>query len=321
MIPYLSSNNRGYSDLFNFIIEPLKWIVNSIFGLIASWPGAWGWSIVLFTIIVRLLLWPLDIKQKIEMKKTTDLQPLLKEINEKHKNDPDKKNAKTAELYKTNKVNPIGGCLPLLIQMPILFALFAVLNQIAQQQTAEMIQKYIAHPELFANADIFKSVHWLWVNNVWQPDITVSLHNFLNSIFGGGKKQLVENVFLVPDNWKSIAALKNIDFAKVSVDIVQRFKGINNGLFILPILAGATQFFQMKFMAPAGGSAQQQKGFMYFFPVFSVWICSSYNAAFSIYWVVSNLFTMLQQYVVGVFYPNLIMTQPVIKTLKEGDKK
>jgi len=251
-----------------FISDILSAILNAINSVVHNY----GWSIVIFTIFVRLLLLPLDIKQKKEMKKMSELQPKLKEINEKYKNDADKKNQKTMELYKAEKANPLGGCLPLLIQLPILFALFAVLRQIADQQTIALVD------QVRQGVTDIKLESWLWIRNIWQPD------SFMASV--------------IPDN---VATIK--DYAQVMKPLIDKYNDVTNGWFILPVLAGVTQFFQMKYMS-TDPNQQQQKGLMYFFPIFSVYITATYNSAFSLYWVVSNLYSIVQQFIFNKFSPN-----------------
>jgi YidC/Oxa1 family membrane protein insertase len=90
--------------------------------------GDWGMSIILLTIAVRILLLPLTWKQTKAMVELQRIQPKLKELQEKYKDDKEKYQEETLKFYQENKVNPLGGCLPLILQMPILFALYAVLG-------------------------------------------------------------------------------------------------------------------------------------------------------------------------------------------------
>jgi YidC/Oxa1 family membrane protein insertase len=97
--------------------------------------GSLGWSIILLTIAFRVVVLPLSIKQTKSMIAMQKLQPQLKEIQKKYKDDREKMGQEMMKLYKENKVSPLGGCLPLLIQLPILFALFAVLHNTAKYVT------------------------------------------------------------------------------------------------------------------------------------------------------------------------------------------
>ena len=90
--------------------------------------GNFGISIIIVTILIKIALLPLTLKQDKSMKEMKKLQPEIDKIKEKYTNDKQMLNIKTMELYKEHKVNPLGGCLPLLLQLPILFALFGVLR-------------------------------------------------------------------------------------------------------------------------------------------------------------------------------------------------
>lgn len=89
--------------------------------------GSYGWAIVLLTVIIRMVLMPLTVQSHNSMKEMQKLQPKLKRIQERYRNKPEELNKKMVELYREHKVNPLGGCLPILIQMPFLFALYATL--------------------------------------------------------------------------------------------------------------------------------------------------------------------------------------------------
>ena len=90
--------------------------------------GNFGVSIIIVTILIKIMLLPLTLKQDKSMKEMKKLQPELEKIKEKYANDKQMLNIKTMELYKEHKVNPLGGCLPILVQLPILWALFGVLK-------------------------------------------------------------------------------------------------------------------------------------------------------------------------------------------------
>jgi YidC/Oxa1 family membrane protein insertase len=106
----------------------------------------YGVAIILLTIIIKTLIFPLTWKQMKSMRKTVEIQPLVKELQKKYKNDPQKLNAETMELYKKHSVNPAGGCLPIVIQLPIFWALYSTLFNFGN---------YIADPS---------QAHFLWFN-------------------------------------------------------------------------------------------------------------------------------------------------------------
>ncbi len=92
-----------------------------------KYTGNWGLAILLLTVFVRLLLWPLMHQQFKSMAEMNKLKPLMDEINKKYKDDPEKKNEALMELYREHKINPAAGCLPMFIQMPILFMMWRVI--------------------------------------------------------------------------------------------------------------------------------------------------------------------------------------------------
>lgn len=98
----------------------------------------WGWSIIILTVIIKFALFPTTIKQFKVMAKMKDLQPKLKEIQDKYKDKPEEYQRRTMELYRTEKVNPFSGCLPMLIQLPILILFYNALQD--PKYVAEVIK-------------------------------------------------------------------------------------------------------------------------------------------------------------------------------------
>jgi YidC/Oxa1 family membrane protein insertase len=109
---------------FSFIARGMSWLLRTIYGFI----GNWGLAIILLTLLVRVLLLPFVIPQFRNMAKQRALKPEIDKINELYKDDREKKGAAMMELWRKNKVNPLGGCLPVLLQMPIFFALYQTLS-------------------------------------------------------------------------------------------------------------------------------------------------------------------------------------------------
>jgi YidC/Oxa1 family membrane protein insertase len=109
---------------FSFIARGMSWLLRTIYGFI----GNWGVAIILLTLLVRVLLLPFVIPQFRNMAKQRALKPEIDKINELYKDDREKKGAAMMELWRKHKVNPLGGCLPVLLQMPIFFALYQTLS-------------------------------------------------------------------------------------------------------------------------------------------------------------------------------------------------
>ncbi len=95
--------------------------------------GDWGIAIILLTVIIRILILPLTVKQTKSMAELQRIQPKIKELQAKYKDDKEKLQEETLKFYSENKVSPLGGCLPMLLQMPIFFALFAVLRDLGNR--------------------------------------------------------------------------------------------------------------------------------------------------------------------------------------------
>lgn len=94
---------------------------------LAGFVGNYGIAIIVLTLIVRLFMWPLNVSQQRSMRQMQSLQPKLKALQDRYKNDPQKLQTKMMEFYKEHNFNPMGGCLPLLIQMPIFILLYSAL--------------------------------------------------------------------------------------------------------------------------------------------------------------------------------------------------
>lgn len=107
---------------FDIIAKPLLVSMNWIYKYTLSY----GWTIIILTIIIKILLYPLTLKSFTSMKELQKIQPLMKEVQEQYKDDKQKMNQELMRLYQEHKINPLGGCLPMLLQIPILFALYRV---------------------------------------------------------------------------------------------------------------------------------------------------------------------------------------------------
>jgi len=140
-------------DLGGSIFRPFgKFILWCFVGLRKFIPN-YGFVIVVFSILIKIVLYPLTKKSYQSMKEMQTLQPLMQEINEKHKNDPQKKQQEIMSLYKEHGINPLGGCLPMLLQLPLLYALFQVFQSTIQLRQAEFIWwiKDLSRPDTVAH--------------------------------------------------------------------------------------------------------------------------------------------------------------------------
>ena len=134
--------NYGWLDV---IAKPMLWLLN----FFHRYSGNYGFAIILVTILIKLVFWPITQKGMKSMKNMQKLQPKIAKLREKYKDDPSKMNQEMMALYKTYKVNPVGGCLPMLIQIPFFFALYKV---------------------LMASIELRHAPFMLWINDLSAPD-------------------------------------------------------------------------------------------------------------------------------------------------------
>ncbi len=142
--------------LFSFVSNPLNRALNFIHRKIfepISDKWSWGFSIVLLTILIRGVMWPLQNKSTRSMKRMSLVQPEVKALKEKYPDDPQKMNQEMMQLYREYGINPLGGCLPMLVQIPIFFGFYRML-----QYAVELRQQ-----------------HFLWVDDLSQPDTLMTL--------------------------------------------------------------------------------------------------------------------------------------------------
>jgi YidC/Oxa1 family membrane protein insertase len=118
--------------MLTIIAKPIYWVMEKIHGAL----GNWGWTIIAFTILIKLIFFPLSAASYRSMAKMKVVTPKMTSIRERYKSDPQKMNAAMMELYKTEKINPLGGCLPIVVQMPVFISLYWVLNSSVEMRGA-----------------------------------------------------------------------------------------------------------------------------------------------------------------------------------------
>lgn len=309
------------------ITYPLGWILKLCNMLV----GNYGVAIILFTVLIKAVLMPLTVKQQRSMMKTQKLQPLLNEIQQKYANDKEKLSMETMKVYQKYKVSPMSGCLPLLIQLPILMALYWV------------VQGPITYLMGMPKDESWRVINALKEWGESHPDIITS---FLSDIKMTSLDQLLEGGYttikryeiqiaklmqnypeIVDNHWivGSGKTLEVINFNFLGIDLSQTpnlgalfnlVLGRVNGLtasvavmWIIPILSGVSSFASLKLsqkMQPqqpvqrdANGEEKSDpmKSMNLFMPFISAWFAFTLPAAIGLYWVVSNLLQMAQQLV------------------------
>jgi YidC/Oxa1 family membrane protein insertase len=180
-VEIMEFRSMGFWKFMNPVMYPIKisllWGLNALEKVVRNY----GVAIMLLTVIVRIIFWPLTHKGTESMRKMQALQPQLKEIREKFKDNPQRMQQETMAFYKTNKVNPMGGCLPMLLQIPVFIALFVVLRSAVELRFSKFLWvRDLSEPEnLFAGMiPVIGSLNILpilmAVTMVWQQKLTPS---------------------------------------------------------------------------------------------------------------------------------------------------
>jgi YidC/Oxa1 family membrane protein insertase len=195
-----------------------------------------GLAIIALTVIVRIILLPSSLSAARQQKRMQEIQPELKALQDKYKDDKQKQAEAMAAFYKDNKINPLGSCLPLLVQLPLLIILYYVFINGLDMSRFSLLYSWVPKPE------------------------------FVGTAFLG--LDLAK-----PDKW------------------------------ILPIIAGALQFYQGYQVAPKTKAGEQpemaqmiSKQMLYMMPVFTVFIAGRFPAALPLYWIITTMFAIGQQW-------------------------
>ena len=163
--------------MFSFIAKPLVYLLEFFFGFTQNY----GLAIILMTIVIKAVFWPLSQKSYKSMQQMKKLQPMMAKIREKHAGDKDAINKETVQLYKTYKVNPAGGCLPILIQIPVFFGLYqALLNAIELRHAS-----FITHLPFTADT-------------IWLADLSAKDPYFITPLVMGASMFLQQKMTPAP---------------------------------------------------------------------------------------------------------------------------
>jgi len=209
-----------YGGFLQPIIQPVSvLVVNILIWMHDQLRLAYGWVLIIFGILVRLLLWPLNQRAMESSIRMQAVAPLLKQVQERYKNEPERLQREMMKLYKEHNVNPFGGCLPMLLPMPVLFALFFV----------------------FANTIEFRGVAFLWLPDLSRPD----------------------------------------------------------PFYIIPIVMGLSMFVLSKVGQIGMPPNPQTKMMLYFMPAFLTLLFLNFASGLNLYYAVSNIFSIPQQYLIA----------------------
>lgn len=258
-----------FGDLLNFLYN--------LFG------QNYGIALIGFTLIVNLLLLPLTLKQQKSTTMMQAIQPELTRLQEKYKNDKEKLNMEMMKLYQNNNINPMSGCLPLLIQLPIILILYQVIIKplsYMQGLTADQISKL---RELVGAG-----------NTVMEVDLAAKAATL-------GDK--------MPDFFTPI----NFDFFGIDLGSIPSISQPSI-LWLIPILAGVTTYAlswltmrqaeakkteEQKKREKNNPTANQMQTMNKIMPLITVWFTFTFAAGIGFYWIMNNIFKMIQQLIVN----------------------
>lgn len=262
----------------NIIAEPLGKFLYWIYGGVNNY----GLALIIFTIIVRTAMVPLTLKQYKSTGEMQKIQPLLKEVQRKYANDKEKLNQETMKLYQEHKINPAGGCLPLLIQMPILFALWQV----------------IARPLKFMLGFSDETLSALATKagaTGAYPEINTITH-FMKS--GQGDQVGNLNMFFPTHGGINLGSIPTWHLDEMFADPAKFL------LLILPLLAVVTTYLTARMSMPkTTDKATNPMGntMLYISPLMTLIFSFQFPVGMALYWFAGNLFAIAQQYYVNKY--------------------
>ncbi|MBQ1941390.1 MAG: YidC/Oxa1 family membrane protein insertase [Selenomonadaceae bacterium] len=293
-----------------YIYRAFGFILKSIYDVFSNY----GIAVILLTLVIKLIVLPLTLKQQKSMTKMQRIQPKLKELQEKYKYDKERASQETMKLYKEYGVNPMGGCLPLLIQFPILIAMYRVI-----QQPAEYVLGYGKK----ALEGLYKTYE-------------------ISSRAAGAQIELAEKLGLNFDFFG--LDLARTPWTEFSAFLSGKAGAIALTALIIPILSGVTTYLTSKITTlmnkdknadtPKAEAKPQRilspdqkkdptenpgesmtKSMTYFMPFMTLWLTFTFPAALGLYWTISNVLTLVQTVVLNGYY-----NKKLAKELEEQDK-
>jgi len=308
--------------LTNWFLEAMRWIYSLTCAISESGFGNVFLTILISTILLRVLTIFSDIKTRKSSAKMAEVQPEIQRLQKKYANDPRRFQAEQTKLMKEKGVSMWGSCLPMLITMPLFFCFIAAFRYWGYEMNLRLLVDENA-------MELFKSFKFLWINNIWQPDngltpvlangasflATPQLSNLLYLQEPGVGEKLVEMGLAVTKVYQggvSYQLLSNETAIAIYDAAIQPFldvyKGYNNGWFVMSILAGGTNFLSAWLMTkntPAANeeAAKSTKWMNYLFPIMSFIFCLNYNAAFAIYWTLTSVIMIIVNLILNKKFP------------------
>lgn len=293
--------------MFEYLItRPLGWIIEMIYSLVANY----GLAIIIFTVLVKLILLPLNIKSQKAMRKQQKIQPILQELQKKYANDQDKLNREMMKLYKENNVSMTGGCLPMLIQMPILIGLYQVIQKPLS---------YLVGVDWMAQ-DVIDKVYMLRdAMSASIGNLATQTEEMLARTYQIQLSQWAGIVNGPSDPWVLNFNFLGLDLANTpsaALNYLMRLDFSNPGviaLLIIPVLAVVSQLLTTKLTQVQSGqnnkndsasstANQMSKSMMIMMPIMTGVFTFTLPSGIGVYWIVSSLVQLIQQLALNKYF-------------------
>ncbi len=286
------------SPIFQTLLDSIGWVLAWLYDVIPNY----GVAIIILTLALRFLLFPLGVKQIKSMQAMQALQPEIKKIQAKYKGNKQKAQEETMRLYKEAGVNPLGGCLPVLAQFPLLIAMYAVIRAPGYQPVTSEGQQVAAYKitnnhlptdsELFAAVVTHENTGLLIVNLQCSADQAGNLEK--SRIKDTDGNPVEAGLPLENDDGSPLDSFTSKPVLNCGVD------GLTDKIpyvVLLLIMVGTSfyQTLQTQRASPQGAASQQQQMILRIMPLFFGFIGFSFPAGLVLYWTVSNLFMIGQQ--------------------------
>lgn len=309
----------------SFLNSLLLTLIKAMHGFINNY----ALTIILFTIVIKLVVMPLNLKSRRSTMRMSSVQPKMAELQEKYKDDQEKLNQKMQELYRKEGISPMGGCLPMIISMVILFAMFYALRTFANEQLVTQFLTFYHHPDMDPST---LTDSFFWIRNLWMPDSPFATYlpdvnslqmvdfDVWNRISSGlASSGVIPEALSFANRNEMLAFIEDVVKPFVASDVyapyvaaVPGLENLNilglirftiykegNGWFVLPVLSVLTQILMqkltMKNQPMPAEQAGSQKVMIWVMTFMSIYFCAIYNSAFALYWVVSNIYAIVEQ--------------------------
>ena len=295
-------------SIFDLITVPMGYIIEMIYKLVQNY----GLSLIIFTVIIKIILLPLNVKSQKAMKKQQKIQPILAELQKKYANDQQKLQTEMMKLYKDNGVSMTGGCLPMLIQFPILIGLYNVIRSPL---------RYLLHININDPAVVDKINNIIALMTEKFPEELGSFAGYnAEKLFGIGQIQLAtwsEKVLDAAEAWSINFNFLGLNLAELPSKAITYFTQGDFSqmgtiaLLIIPALAIFTTWLSMYQTQKMSGqtqsdnqAAQMSKTMNMMMPIMTGFFAFTLPSGMGVYWIAANLIQMGQQYILNKYFDN-----------------